>query len=155
MLVLIATLLVLVPAIAVLYPFVRRSSTASLLERGASPKEELHRRWEETLSGLRSVDMDRDLGNLTEADYHLLREAYLADAAMLMKALEVEEQREQEIMAEIELYVRQARTGKGEEKSRPPEGSSRRSPAASPNDEDRLSGSTDTGDNATQEPQDE
>ena len=156
MLVLIATLLVFIPAVAVLYPFIRRSSTVYLSERGAPLEAELHRRWEETLSGLRSVDVDRDLGNITEADYHLLREAYLVDAAMLMKELEVEEHREQAIMAEIESYVRQARTGmEGEEQSRPPECNSHRPPTASPNEEDHISGSADTGSDAAQESQGE
>jgi len=156
MLVLIATLLVLIPAVAVLYPFVRKSSTGYLSEELVSPRSELHRRWEETLSELRSVDMDRDLGNITEADYRLLREAYLADAARLMKALEVEEQREQGIMAEIESYIRQARTGmEGEERSRPIEGSSHQPGAAAPDDEDHLSGSEDAGGDAMRESQGE
>ena len=97
MLILIAVLLALVPAIAILYPFVRRPHTAYMLDDGSLPQTELARRWEEALAGLRNAELELALGNLAEDDYRSLKEAYMTDAAIVMKAMDLEAQEESEL----------------------------------------------------------
>ena len=108
MLVLIAVLLALVPAIAILYPFVRRPHTAYMLDDGSLPQAELARRWEEALAGLRNAELELALGNLAEDDYRSLKEAYMTDAAIVMKAMDLEAQEESELLASIQQEVRRA-----------------------------------------------
>ena len=109
MLILIAVLLALVPAIAILYPFVRRPHTAYMLDDGSLPQTELARRWEEALAGLRNAELELALGNLAEDDYRSLKEAYMTDAAIVMKAMDLEAQEESELLASIQQEVRRAR----------------------------------------------
>lgn len=109
MLILIAVLLVLIPAVAIVYPFVRGRYASYAPEDEAAPAVELSRRLEETLAALRNAELERTLGNLPEDDYRSLRESYMTEAALLMKALDVEEKEEQRLLASIETDIRQAR----------------------------------------------
>jgi nucleotide-binding universal stress UspA family protein len=110
MLVLYAVLIVLVPAAVILYPFLRRRSGAGeVVEDESSAHAELARRWDAALSSLKSAELERAVGNLTEEDYQWLRRQYLAEAVQVMKAMELEEQQEQELLATIELEVERAR----------------------------------------------
>lgn len=108
MLVLVALLLALVPAVAILYPFVRRRGGATL-EDESSPRAELARRWEGALAGLKSAELERAVGTLAEDDYLWLREQYMQEAAMVLKALELEEQEESEFLAQVQREVQQVR----------------------------------------------
>ncbi len=40
------------------------------------------------MDGLKNTELDWSIGNLTEDDYQLLREQYMTDAALALKAME-------------------------------------------------------------------
>ena len=109
MLVLIAVLMALLPAVAILYPFLRRRQVLPLLDDESSTYADLARQWEAAVAGLRSTELERAIGNLNEADYLWIREQYLTDAALVMKAMELEEQQEEELLAGIEDEVQRVR----------------------------------------------
>ena len=109
MIVLITLALVLVPAAAILYPFLRRERPADVPEDETSPRAEMERRWDSALAGIRTAELERAVGSLTEDDYRWLRDRYMTDAAVVMKAMELEEQEEREMLAAIEREMRQAR----------------------------------------------
>ena len=109
MLVLIAVLLALIPAAAILYPFFRKPTVAYFSEDESARYNELPRRWEETLAGLRSTELEHSLGNLDEEDYDQLREQYMTEAALIMKAMDVEELEEREMLEKVKSEVERAR----------------------------------------------
>jgi hypothetical protein len=111
MLVLVGVLLVLIPMAAILYPFLRRQATAYVTDDESSTHAELSRRWEAAFAGIRTTELERAIGNLAEEDYRLLREQYMTEAAMVMKAMELDEEEEQDLLAGIEREVRAVRRG--------------------------------------------
>ena len=118
MLVLIAVLLALIPAVAILYPFLRRLGQSELLEDESSPQAELARRWDAALAGLKNAELERAIGNLSDQDYRWIREQYMTDAALVMKAMELEEEQEKELLSTIDREVQAARIraqGRGKE----------------------------------------
>jgi hypothetical protein len=88
--VLIAIALVLLPAAAITYPFLRKRQLPEMLDDESAPQAELSRRWEATLASLKNAELERALGSLTEADYRWLRHRYMAEAAAILKAMELE-----------------------------------------------------------------
>ena len=110
MVILIAVVLALIPAVAVLYPFLRQRNEVWVFDDETSPHAELTRRWESMVTGLRNTELERALGTLTEEDFLLIRERYLDDAAMLMKSMDLEEQQESDILAGIEDEVQEVRS---------------------------------------------
>ena len=110
MLVLIAALLVLIPAVAIAYPFVRRPHRADMPDDERSTADRLQARWETALAGLKTAELEWTIGNLAESDYRWLREQYMTDAALVMKAMELEEQQEQGLLATMRKEVQQARS---------------------------------------------
>ena len=109
MLVLAVIVLALIPAFVIIYPFLWGRSSEETLVDEPSPSEELWRRWESAVAGLRNTELERALGNLPEFDYQWLREEYMTEAAVVMKALELEQQQEEELLAAIETEVRRVR----------------------------------------------
>ena len=109
MLVLITVLLVLIPAVAILYPFLRRPGHVLPLEDESSAYAELTRRWEAAVAGLKNTELEHAIGNLAEEDYRWLTEQYMADAAVVMKALDLEEQQEREFQSALEAEILNAR----------------------------------------------
>lgn len=111
MLVLVGVLLVLIPMAAILYPFLRGQETAFVPDDESSPHAELTRRWEAAFAGLKNTELEHAIGNLAEEDYRLLREQYMTEAAKVMKAMELEEDQEQDLLAGIEREVSAVRRG--------------------------------------------
>lgn len=109
MLVLIAILIALVPAAVVLYPLVRRLGTEEFLEDESSVSAELTRRWESALSGLKTAELELSIGNLSEDDYGWLKEQYTTEAALVMKAMDLEDQQEEDLLARMKAEVEAAR----------------------------------------------
>ncbi len=109
MLILAVILLTLIPAIAIVYPFLWGNSSEERLVDEPSPSEELGRRWEAAVAGLRNTELERALGNLPQSDYEWLREEYMTEAALVMKALELEHQQEEEMLAAIEAEIGRVR----------------------------------------------
>ena len=111
MLVLIAVLLALIPAAAILYPFVFKKGLSSVFRDETSTYSELTRRWEASIAGLKSTELEHAIGNLTEEDYRDLREQYMLEAAAIMKSMELEDQQEEELLATVAEEVRAVREG--------------------------------------------
>jgi hypothetical protein len=109
MLVLIAVLLALIPAAAILYPFVFRRGISTVFRDETSTYSELTRRWEAAIAGLKNTELEHAIGNLTQEDYHDLREQYMLEAANIMKAMELEDQQEEELLANVAMEVRAVR----------------------------------------------
>jgi hypothetical protein len=123
MLVLIVVLLALIPAVAILYPFLRRPGQVLPLEEDeSSAYAELSRRWEAVVAGLKNTELEHAIGNLADEDYRWLTEQYTADAAVVMKALDLEEHQEREFQSALEAEVLNARRVVGATDGvRPPE----------------------------------
>ena len=113
MLVLTAILLILLPAIAILYPFLKGRLGDELVEDESTPRAELERRWEATLVGLKSAELEYALGNLVDEDYTWLKERYMVEAAQVLKAMELEFEQEEELLANIALEVQRVRMRNG------------------------------------------
>ena len=111
MLVLIAVLLALIPAAAILYPFVFKQGLSSVFRDETSTYSELTRRWEAAIVGLKSTELEHAIGNLTEEDYRDLREQYMLEAAAIMKSMELEDRQEEELLATVAEEVRAVREG--------------------------------------------
>jgi hypothetical protein len=109
MLVLVAVLLTLLPAIAIIYPFVRSLGHDELPEDEISPEVELGLRWDAALAGLKSAELDWTIGRLAEGDYRWLRQRYMTEAAVVMKAMEIEEDQQGDLLASIERELEEAR----------------------------------------------
>lgn len=109
MLVLIAVLLTLIPAAAILYPFLFQRGISTVFRDETSTYSELTRRWEAAVAGLKTMELERAVGNLTESDYIGLKEQYMTEAARIMKAMELEDQQEEELLSEVAREVRAVR----------------------------------------------
>ena len=109
MLVLIAVLLALIPAAAILYPFVFRKGLSTVFRDETSTYSELTRRWEAAIAGLKSTELEHAIGNLTVDDYRDLREQYMLEAAAIMKSMELEDKQEDELLASVAEEVRAVR----------------------------------------------
>ena len=112
MLVLIALLIALIPSVAILYPFLRETGQ-SVLEDESSPLADLQRRWESTVAGLRSAELDRAIGTLAEDDYEWLKQQYMTEAAQIMKAMELEEHEEEAIRVALGRQIGEVRRRAG------------------------------------------
>ena len=114
MLVLIAILLALLPALAIAYPFLRRGPGAEWQDDEGSTQAALERRWDAALTTLRSAQLDHAVGNLTPADYRHLRRQCLRAAAAAMRAMRLEPDQEEAMLARLEA---EGRRGRGTEPS--------------------------------------
>ena len=109
MLVLIALLLALIPAVAVLYPFLRRRSVSRAVVEEGSTEAELARRWDAALSGLKTTELEHAIGNLAQTDYRLLREQYMTEAALVMKAMDLGLEQERDLLSSVRREIRSVR----------------------------------------------
>ena len=105
MLILIAILLALVPASAILYPVFRMQEEPFSSGNDFAVKAELDRRWDTALFGLKNTELERALGNLTEEDYLWLVDFYKKDAALVMKAMELEKQEEVNLLRDMDKQI--------------------------------------------------
>ena len=101
MLILTVFLLALVPAMVVLYPFLRGARGADLLDDEGSTRAELERRWDAVVAGIKNTELEWGIGNLTEDDYRSLRRQYTLEAAKVMKVMELEAEQEEELLETI------------------------------------------------------
>jgi hypothetical protein len=103
--ILVALLLGLFGLAFVLYPIYRRApyKTSLGLSLNTSVNEQADRE-QLARTGLQEVELDYQLGNLGESDYHALRSHYMRRAALAMKS---RQEREQELDAMIEEQLRQ------------------------------------------------
>ena len=109
MLVFIAVLLALIPALIIAYPFLRRGESSEWLDDESSPLATLQRRWEAALDGIRSAELEHAIDNLSEEDYRWLRRQYMREAAVVMRAMELEQEEEEALLEQIEVESRRVR----------------------------------------------
>lgn len=102
--------LVAIPLAAILYPFLRRRGLHEVLAESEA-HEELDRRWDAALAGLRSAELERAIGTLGDEDYQVLRDQYMTEAAFVLRSLEMEAGREAELLARVEEEIRSVREG--------------------------------------------
>ena len=112
MLVFMAFVLALIPAVAIAYPFLRKAGR-SLLSDDDTQGVELTSRWETAIGGLRNTELEWAIGNLEDVDREWLRERYMTDAALVLKELELEEAEEQALMASVERELKRVRVQAG------------------------------------------
>ena len=110
LLVLVGLALVAIPLAAILYPFLRRRGLHGVLA-DEEPHDDLDRRWDAALAGLRSAELERAIGTLGEEDYQVLREQYMTEAALVLRSLEMEAGREADLLASVEEEIRRVREG--------------------------------------------
>ena len=113
MLVTMALLLALVPALVILYPFLGKRARSRRLEDEGSSQAELSRRWDAAFAGLKGTELEWTIGNLAESDYSRLREQYMTEAALVMKAMKPKQKQERELGSAIRRRGRRARTRPG------------------------------------------
>ena len=109
MLVLIALLLALVPAVLILWPFLRRLKRDEFEYDEGAPQADLMRRWEAAVAGLASAELDYFLGNLLEQDYVLVRRTHTSDAATILREMELSEDEEDRMLAALSAEVEAVR----------------------------------------------
>ncbi|MYC07845.1 MAG: hypothetical protein F4X57_11865 [Chloroflexi bacterium] len=109
MLVLIAVLLALIPAVIIAYPFLHRGESAEWLDDESSPMATLQRRWDAALDGVRSAELEYAIGSLAEEDYRWLRRQYMREAAIVLRAMELEQEEEEALLTQIEIETRRVR----------------------------------------------
>ena len=105
--ILVSLLLALIPAMAILYPFLRRRRPTEQLEDQGSPRSDLGRQWESTLVALKNTDLEWEIGNLAEEDYQRIRGHYMTEAAIVMKKMELAEDEERALLEAVDREVRQ------------------------------------------------
>ena len=105
----IPVLWVRIPSFALLLPRLRGFGENEFLAHKGSPQAELARRWEAALAGLKNAELELALGNLDEDDHQWLRRQYMTEAALALKGMRLEEEQEEEFMAQVEREVREVR----------------------------------------------
>ena len=90
MLVLIAILLTVIPALIILYPLLKRVGSTELLKDESSLTSELNRRWDSVVAGLRT--------------------------AQILEAMELQEEEENELMQSLEQEIERAKLELASEK---------------------------------------
>lgn len=108
MTILLSTLMVLLVAGAMVYPFVRRRDSGPETEEGSADAE-LGYRWEGLVAGLRDAEMQRAMGTLSEEEYRQERQRTLEEAAALLQTAELERGRRQGLLADLEAGARRER----------------------------------------------
>lgn len=108
MLVLIGLLLALIPAAVIAYPFLRGGGR-EWLDDESSAAATLQRRWDAALDGIRSAELERAVGNLADADYRWLRRQYMREAAVVMRAMDLEREQEEAMLSAMDAEARRVR----------------------------------------------
>ena len=110
MLVLIAILIALVPAIAILWPFVAGTGRDEFEADESAPGADLMRRWDAAVAGLRSAELEHAIGNLAADDYRLVRRQLMTEAAVVLKTMELEEAEEERMLGAVRKDMQAVRT---------------------------------------------
>ena len=102
MLVVSAIIISVIPAILIAYPVLKKiASRMPLPEDESSLRADLERRWESALEGIRHAELEMSIGNLSEADYLWLKQVHMAEAANVLKTLEISAEKERLLIEEI------------------------------------------------------
>lgn len=109
MLVTLAVIITIVPALIVLYPLIKRLGLTELMKDESSITAELNRRWDSIVAGLKTAELEMSIGNLSKDDYIWIKETYAQETAQIIQAMELQDEEEQELMASLEKEIRKAK----------------------------------------------
>ena len=118
MIVTIAIILTLVPALMIIWPFILGPRRDEFEYDEGAPQADLMRRWDAAVAGLASAELDHSLGNLSDHDYSGLRAQLMTEAADLMREMELSEDEEEQMLSGLReelLAVRSRIEGEGGE----------------------------------------
>ena len=110
MLVVIALILSLIPAAAVIYPFVRGVGRDEFADDESAPVADLMRRWDAAVASIRSTELENAIGNLDDADYRVVRRRLMTEAALVLNTMELEEAEKERLLANVRTEVREVRS---------------------------------------------
>ena len=108
MITLIASIMSALVLVVVLYPFFFHREDWDISESKSSPQN-LDTRWENALAGIRNTELEHAIGSLSEKDYQVLRDVYLNEAAIIIKSMELQHDRELELINKIDVEVKRVR----------------------------------------------
>ena len=111
MIVAIAIILTLVPALMIIWPFILGLRRDEFEYDEGAPQADLMRRWDAAVAGLASSELDHSLGNLSDHDYSGLRAQLMNEAADLMREMELSEDEEERMLSGLreELFAARSR----------------------------------------------
>ena len=109
MLVFIAILLTLVPALFILWPFLFGARRDEFEHEEGSEHADLMMRWDATAAGLAGAELDHALGNLSTQDYQTVNRQLLSEAASIMAEMELTEEEEERMLSALREEVSSAR----------------------------------------------
>lgn len=110
MVALLVTFLLVLTAAALVIPFLRRSREEAYPLDEDSPLLELERRWESAVEALKSAELEYAIGTLAEEDYRWLRQRYMREAALVLRAMDLERRQEERLLEELTRQLRQVRS---------------------------------------------
>ena len=89
MLVFLSIMICLVPALAVIYPFIRSAQYKSFdIEDGTTRRRELENRCDMALDELKNTEFEMEIGNLESDDFKIIRANQMEEAALLLRDME-------------------------------------------------------------------
>ena len=106
MVVLISLILSIFPFILIIFPLIRKYSVSEFIPQDESSLfSDLERRWDSSIEGLRSTELERMVGNLHDQDYEWLKNIHLYEAALVLKALDLSEIEQNQLIDEVRNEV--------------------------------------------------
>ncbi len=108
MLVIFAFLLAIIPAVAILSPFVLKKKLPYLSD------EEIHlispiSDWESAIFDLKNLELEFAIGNLTKGEYDSLRTTYMSKAAQILRSVHVSQNEQSELLVAVESEMQSVR----------------------------------------------
>ncbi len=106
MVVLISLVLCLFPFVLIIFPLIRKYSASEFIPQDESSLfADLERRWDSAIEGLRSTELERMVGNLHDQDYEWLKNIHLFEAALVLRALDLQESEQNVLIEEVKMEV--------------------------------------------------
>ena len=106
MVVLISLILSIFPFILIIFPLIRKYSVSEFIPQDESSLfSDLERRWDSAIEGLRSTELERMVGNLHDQDYDWLKNIHIYEAALVLKALDLSEIEQNQLIDEVRNEV--------------------------------------------------
>ncbi len=106
MVVLISLVLSIFPFVLIIFPLIRKYSVSEFIPQDESSLfSDLERRWDSAIEGLRSTELERMVGNLHDQDYDWLKNIHIYEAALVLKALDLSEIEQNQLIDEVRNEV--------------------------------------------------
>ena len=108
MIVLFAFVLAIIPAVAILSPFLMRKKHPYLSDKEthiAGPISD----WEAAIFDLKNLELEFAIGNLAKEEYDSLRTMYMNKAAQLLRNVHVSQNEQSELMIAVESEMQSVR----------------------------------------------